>query len=79
MVDWTKPIQFKNGEGCELVQTKHDGWRQFRPRPDGAYPTRCILRHGIEQAEAAYWHVHEDGVTSWPEERGYQVINTPRD
>jgi hypothetical protein len=76
-VDWTKPIQFKNGEKCELIETKPEGWEDRVPRPDGTYPTRLIVRSSHMAAEAAYWHVHEDGITNWPEEQGYYIINIP--
>ena len=78
-VDWTKPIQFKNGEKCELVETNPEGWKQWAPRADGTYPTRLIVRSDYLPSEAAYWHVHEDGITNWPEEVGYIVINISED
>ncbi len=76
-VDWDKPIQFKNGEACELTETNPEGWKQWGLRSDGAYPTRCIKRSGEMPIEAMYWYIHEDGITNWPEDHGYDVINIP--
>ena len=84
-VDWTKPIQFKNGEACELTGTNPEGWTQFGARPDGAYPTREIHRLNIDESStgglmSAYWHVHEDGQpssSSIAELLGYEIINIP--
>ncbi len=77
MIDWSKPIQFENGEQCELVETNLEGWKQWGPRADGAYPTRQI--HRLNQDEStmggmmsAYWFMHEDGKSNWP---GMNVIN----
>jgi len=79
MVDWSKPIQFANGEPCELLETRPEGWRQWGPRADGSYPTREIHRLGIDESthgglESAYWFMHEDGKAGVPE---YDVINKP--
>ena len=76
-LDWTKPIQFENGERCELVRTNHDGWKQWGPRTDGSYPTREIHRLGIDESTqgglmSAYWFVHEDGNSNSP---GYNIVN----
>ena len=81
-VDWTKPIQFENGEACELVETRPEGWTQWGNRTDGSYPTRCIHRLGIDEsttggAMSAYWFVHEDGKTNSPPKWGYNIINKP--
>ena len=76
-IDWEKPIQFKNGESCELIETNADGWKQWGARADGTYPTRCIKRHNARVPEAAHWYIHEDGKTNWPEAKGYYIINVP--
>jgi hypothetical protein len=77
-LDWTKPIQFENGEPCELLATNADGWKQWGSREDGSYPTRHIHRLDIDEstmggAMSAYWFMHEDGKSNWP---GYNVVNT---
>jgi len=79
MVDWDKPIQFENGEPCELRETNLDGWKQWGAREDGAYPTRNVHRLGMDESTqagmmAAHWYMHEDGKSNWP---GYNVINIP--
>jgi hypothetical protein len=76
-VDWTKPIQFNNGEGCELVATNLEGWKQWGHRDDGVYPTRCIKRYGEMPVEAQCWYIYEDGTTNWPINFGYYLINIP--
>lgn len=81
MVDWTKPIQFENGEPCELVGTRLAGWKQWGTREDGSYPTRTIHRLGLDESTmgghmAAYWYVYEDGKSDWPANSGYRVINS---
>jgi hypothetical protein len=77
MVDWNKPIQFENGEPCELVETRLEGWTQWGARKDGLYPTRRIHRLGIDEstmggAMSAYWFMHEDGKSNWS---GMNVVN----
>lgn len=78
-LDWSKPIQLEDGELCELVSTRPEGWAQWGPREDGAIPTRHILRLGVDTSTeggmiTANWFVFEDGVTGWP---GCNVINRP--
>lgn len=83
VVDWTKPIQFKNGGGCELVETNPEGWKQWGSRPDGAFPTRHIRRLGIDESSAggamsAHWYVFEDGAShagSLGKELGFDIVN----
>ncbi len=76
MIDWTKPIQFKNGTACKLIETNLDGWKQWGSRLDGTYPTRCIHRLDLpEGSPSAYWFVHEDGKTKWPAKYGYDIVN----
>lgn len=79
MIDWSKPIQFENGEPCELQDTKPDGWTQWGAREDGTYPTREVHRLGIDEsslggAMSAHWFMHEDGKSNHP---GFNVINVP--
>jgi hypothetical protein len=64
-LDWTKPIEFENGEPCELIETCLEGFGQF---PDC---TRVIRRIGVDGITNT-WFVREDGKTHWP---GYNVIN----
>ncbi len=76
-LDWSKPIQFENGEQCELVRTNPEGWKQWGPRPDGSYPTREVHRLGMDESThggfmSAYWFMHEDGKSRVP---GYNVVN----
>jgi len=78
-IDWSKPIQLEDGELCELVETRPEGWDQWDPRGDGARRTRHILRLGVDTSTlgglmSAHWFVFEDGVTDWP---GCNVINRP--
>lgn len=78
-LDWDKPIQFENGDACELVTTRPDGFNQFGPRKDGSYPTRQIRRIGVDVSTmgglmSAYWFMHEDGKSNWP---GFNVVNIP--
>ena len=40
-IDWTKPIQFENGERCELLST----------HPEGSPKQPIILKVGITEAE----------------------------
>ena len=80
MVDWSKPIQFKNGERCELIRTNPNGWRQWGPRTDGAYPTREVRRLEVDDSSeggkiASRWYVYEDGNSDWPDRFGYSIIN----
>jgi hypothetical protein len=80
MVDWTKPIQFRNGESCELVETRPEGWTQWGSRKDGAYPTRHIHRLGIDESStggimSAHWFMHEDGKGPSLGGDSYDVIN----
>jgi len=49
-LDWNKPIKFENGERCELVETRLEGWIQWGSRADGTYPTRQI--HRLDQDES---------------------------
>lgn len=79
MVDWTKPIQFENGQPCEIIASKPEGWTQWGARADGLYPTRMIHRNGVEHIQASTWFMHEDGVSTWPKEQGYTVINIPEE
>jgi hypothetical protein len=83
LLDWSKPIQFQNGELCELIETRPEGYSQFLPRSDGTYPTRLIHRVEIDQQSIAglmssYWYVHEDGKCnedSIGKAAGYNIIN----
>lgn len=79
-VDWTRPIQFENGEQCELIETRPEGWTQWGARADGSYPTRHIRRLGVDESSpgglaSTHWYVHEDGKVSWPNESGYNIVN----
>ena len=71
-VDWSKPIQFVNGEPCELSGTYEYGYPLF---PDC---TRCVKRIGVEPIEAAYWFFPESGQCkdgSLSKKGGYDIIN----
>ncbi len=76
-VDWSKPIQFKNGERCELKSTKPEGWALEKAREDGQKPTRRIQRLDATPPFKVFGHAYEDGTTDWPEDHGYTVINEP--
>jgi hypothetical protein len=78
-LDWSKPIQLEDGELCELVETRSEGWVQFAAREDGTLRTRHIRRLGTETSTpggmmSSNWFVFEDGVTGWP---NCNVINRP--
>lgn len=78
-LDWTKPIQFQNGEECELVETRPDGFRQWSPREDGVYLTRLIHLLGRDESTlgrmmCSYWYYYEDGKAP-PSMPGYDIVN----
>jgi hypothetical protein len=80
-LDWTKPIQFANGDKCTLVDTNLAGYTNWGKSPDGRYPTRVIQRHVVDESTtggvmSALWHVYEDGRAPalLP---GHQIINAP--
>lgn len=64
-VDWTKPIQFENGEPLELVEKLSNGkYRVFRPQESSVY---CSV-----------WDVPADGrcrISSISVRGGYHVVN----
>lgn len=64
-LDWSKPIQFENGEPCELIETAPDGTGNFPDR------TRIVHRIGVEGMPALWWF-KEDGKSNWP---GYNIVN----
>lgn len=70
MVDWSKPIQFENGEPCELIDTYSEGYLLF----PGC--TRCVGYPGVKPNEASFWFFPEDGKCRPGNEKdGYSVIN----
>jgi hypothetical protein len=80
-LDWAKPIQFENGEPCELIETNLEGYKQWGKGPEGLYPTRMIHRLGLDESTtagimAAHWFVYEDGQAPalLPT---YKIINIP--
>src|SRR3989344_6559598 len=72
-LDWTKPIQFENGEPCELIETHPNGTPNY---PDC---TRIIRRTGVDTSTqgglmSSIWWMKEDGKSNAP---GFNVINVP--
>lgn len=65
-LDWAKPVQFENGESCELIGTYEKGYPLF---PNC---TRCVKRIGVTIAEASTWFFAEDGKSNHD---GYNIIN----
>lgn len=75
-LDWTKPIQFKNGEPCELVGVMPNG-TQF-----GKDITHIINRIGVTPIEAATWFYPASGECkegSSTKEMGYDIVNVSKD
>jgi hypothetical protein len=71
-LDWTKPIQFENGDRCVLVATHPNGSPNF---PDC---TRIVRRVNVDTSTPAglmssVWWYKEDGKSKWP---GHNIINT---
>jgi len=67
-LDWTKPIQFENGDPCELIETWPDGNPNFRDA------TRVVRRPLETNLFRSVWWFKEDGKSHWS---GYSIINAP--
>lgn len=70
MVDWTKPIQFRNGEPCHVLSIHPEGSPNFPDR------THVIQRDGVEGMTAIWWY-NEDGVADRMVTPSYDIINKP--
>jgi len=71
MLDWNKPIQFQNGERCELIETWPNGSPNFPDR------TRIVRRLDVDTSTtgglmSSVWWFKEDGKSGWP---GYNIVN----
>jgi len=70
-VDWTKPIQFKNGEPCHVLSIHPEGSPNFPDR------THVIQRDGVEGVTAIWWY-NADGKGPKMYKNGeYDIINIP--
>lgn len=64
LADWTKPIQFQNGQPCRLLETKSGG-------------QRVVHREGVTDI-TAIWEMAPDGQMlpgSIGERMGYSIVN----
>lgn len=73
VIDWTRPIQFENGERCELEEIWPDGTPNFSNK------THIIRRLDVDTstmagAMSSVWWVTEDGLSGSP---GYCIVNVP--
>lgn len=68
-LDWSKPIQFRNGELLTLMNVL-DPTKPCQFGPEHIY---VIHRDSIEESMASIWWVKKDGKSSWGPE--FDVIN----
>ncbi len=68
-LDWSKPIQFEDGEPCELREILDPSTAQF-----GRLKIYLVFRPEAENIFTSLWWMEKDGKSGFP---GKSIINKP--